>query len=172
MISQILATDMANHSEVVSLIRAKIKTSEEEGQNRFNLLSGNEKTKFDEQQTILNFLIHAADLGHNCKKFNISLQWVKILSEEFWLQGDMEKSKGIPVSFLCDRDKIDIPTSQVGFLRGFIITTFDCLVTMFPSLKYTMDNAKDNVKEWQKLLEEHRATGWTPEKNKKNKEIS
>ena len=171
MISQILATDMANHSEVVSLIRAKIKASEEEGQNRFNLLSGNGKTKFDEQQMLLNYLIHAADLGHNCKKFDISLQWVKLLSEEFWLQGDTEKSKGIPVSFLCDRDKIDIPTSQVGFIRGFIITTFDCLVTMFPTLKYTMDNAKDNVKEWQKLLEKHRLRGWTPEKKGNNEEM-
>ena len=164
MISQILATDMANHAEVVSLIRTKIKASEEEGESRFNLLSGNEKTQFDEQQILLNYLIHAADLGHNCKKFNISLQWVELLSEEFWLQGDMEKSKGIPISFLCDRDKIDIPSSQVGFIRAFILTTYDCLVSMFPTLKYTIDNANDNLKEWQKLLDQHRSRGWTPKK--------
>jgi len=164
MISQILATDMANHAEVVSLIRTKIKASEEDGESRFNLLSRNEKTQFDEQQILLNYLIHAADLGHNCKKFNISLQWVELLSEEFWLQGDMEKSKGIPISFLCDRDKIDIPSSQVGFIRAFILTTYDCLVSMFPTLKYTIDNANDNLKEWQKLLDQHRSRGWTPKK--------
>ena len=168
MISQILSTDMANHGEVVSLIRAKIKACEEEGLNRFILLSGNEKSKFDEQQMLLNYLIHAADLGHNCKKFKISLQWVKLLTEEFWRQGDMEKSKGIPVSFLCDRDKIDVPSSQIGFLRAFIVTTFDCLISMFPTLNYTMDNAKNNIKEWQKLLNNHRLRGWTPEKDKKD----
>ena len=168
MISQILATDMANHGEVVSLIRAKIKASEEEGQNRFILLSGNEKSKFDEQQMLLNYLIHAADLGHNCKKFEISLQWVELLCEEFWKQGDMEKSKEIPVSFLCDRDKIDVPSSQVGFLRAFILTTFDCLASMFPTLKYTMDNANNNIKEWQKLLDNHRVRGWTPKKEKED----
>ena len=168
MISQILATDMANHGEVVSLIRAKIKSSEEEGQNRFILLSGNEKSKFDEQQMLLNYLIHAADLGHNCKKFEISLQWVELLCEEFWKQGDMEKSKEIPVSFLCDRDKIDVPSSQVGFLRAFILTTFDCLASMFPTLKYTMDNANNNIKEWQKLLDNHRVRGWTPKKEKED----
>ena len=165
MISQILATDMANHGEVVSLIKTKIKTSEEEGLNRFDLLSGNEKTKFDEQQILLNYMMHAADLGHNCKKFNISIQWVELLCEEFWMQGDMEKKKGIPVSFLCDRDKIDVPSSQVGFLRGFVVTTFDCLIRMFPTLNYTMDNAKNNIKEWKKLQEKHRVRGWTPEKN-------
>ena len=168
MISQILATDMANHGEVISLIRAKIKTCEEEGQKRFNLLSGNEKAKFDEQQMLLNYLIHAADLGHNTRKFDISLQWVELLSEEFWMQGDMERSKGIPISFLCDRNKIDVPYSQVGFLRGFVLTTYDCLVAMFPSLKYTVDNTINNINEWQKLVDQHRVRGWTPKKELNN----
>ena len=164
MISQILATDMARHAEVVSLIRAKIKACEDRHQKNFTLLSGNEKIKFEEQQIFLNYMIHAADLGHNTKKFEISLQWVELLSEEFWQQGDMEKSKGIPVSFLCDRDKIDIPNSQVGFLRGFIINTFDCLAAMFPPLKYVMDNAHNNINEWKKLADQHRKRGWTPKK--------
>ena len=170
MISQILATDMANHGEVVSLIRAKIKAceeEEEEGDVNFELLSGNEKSKFDEQQMLFNYLIHAADLGHNCKKFEISLQWVEVLCEEFWKQGDMEKKKGIPISFLCDRDKIDVPTSQIGFLRGFIVTTFDCLAAMFPSLKYTMENAENNIKQWQNLRDKNRIRGWTPKKEEK-----
>ena len=168
MISQILSTDMANHGEVVSLIRAKIKSSEEElGPGNFNLLSGNEKSKFNEQQMLYNYLIHAADLGHNCKKFEICIQWVKVLCEEFWMQGDMEKSKGIPVSFLCDRDKIDVPASQIGFLRGFILTTFDCLVSMFPVTKYTIENTENNIKRWQELSAQKRVTGWTPEKKVK-----
>ena len=175
MISQILATDMANHGEVMSLIRTKIKLFQEEqleneNLKEFILLSGNEKTKFDEQQVLLNYLIHMADLGHNCKKYDISKQWVKLLCEEFWIQGDKEKSLGIPVSFLCDRDKIDVPASQVNFLRGFIISSFDSLVDIFPNLKFTMDNAKNNINEWQKLLLEKRKTGWTPKKEKEKEE--
>ena len=176
MISQILATDMANHGEIISLIRTKIKNFqeyEEEGvkdniNNKFILLSGNEKTKFDEQQVLLNYLIHCADLGHNCKKYEISKKWIKLLCEEFWIQGDKEKSLGIPVSFLCDRDKIDVPSSQVGFLKGFILTTFDSLVEIFPPLKFTIDNANNNMSEWQQLLKQKRVTGWTPKKEKKD----
>ena len=174
MISQILATDMANHGEVMSLIRTKIKLYKQQQENisdeQFILLSGNEKTKFDEQQVLFNYMIHMADLGHNCKKYEISKQWVKILCEEFWIQGDKEKSLGIPVSFLCDRDKIDVPASQVNFLKGFIISSFDSLAEMFPILQYTLNNAKNNIKEWQKLLEQKRMTGWTPKKEKKEKE--
>ena len=170
MISQILATDMANHGEVISLIRSKIKSWKENGQSRFNLLSGNDKTKFDEQQILLNYLIHMADLGHNCKKFEISIEWIKLLTEEFWRQGDQERAKGLPISFLCDRQKIDVPASQIGFLRGFILSSFDCLVAIFPELKYTIDNAEDNIRRWTKLQDEKRKFGWTPKKGKTKEE--
>ena len=172
MISQILSTDMANHGKVMSIIKSKIdvyKLNIEEDKskkNKFVLLSGNDKTKFDEQQSLLDFLIHSADLAHNTKDFNISLKWVQLLTEEFWLQGDKERASGLPISFLCDREKYDVPSSQVGFIKAFVITTYDCLVTMFPSLKYTIDYAEKNVKEWQKLIDQKRLKGWTPRNNK------
>ena len=165
MVAQILATDMAYHSEIMSSIRANIKTNK--SQERFIFLSGNDKTKFDEQQLLLNVLIHLADLGHNCKKFHISSVWIKLLSEEFWMQGDKEREKGLPISFLCDRNNVDIPSSQIGFLKGFILPSYDCLIEMFPSLKFAIDNAEDNLKKWTQFQKEKRLTGWTPEKNKK-----
>ena len=82
MISQILATDMINHAMVLSCVKAKISEWETdnnlvENKNRnFQFLSGNEKTKFDEQQMMLNYLIHTADLGHNTKKFSISIKLI------------------------------------------------------------------------------------------------
>ena len=167
MISQILATDMAFHGETLSLVRAKI--SPVKDQERFIFLTGNDKTKFEEQQSLLNFLIHIADLGHNTKKFSISIKWIKVLTEEFWMQGDKEREKGLPISFLCDRNNFDVPTSQIGFLKGFIVTSFSCLVDMFPSLKFTVDNAEDNIKQWIKFQKEKRLLGWTPEKDRNNR---
>ncbi len=165
-ISEILATDMALHGKVISLIKSKMVFNEEDKTYRLNLLSGDERTRSDEQQSLLDFMIHLADLAHNTRLFNISLKWVELLSEEFWLQGDKEKSMNLPVSFLCDRDSYNIPQSQVGFIKGFIIPTFDCLVDIFPSLKFTMDNAKTNLKKWEKLSSKGRLKGWTPEKTK------
>jgi len=166
MIGNILATDMANHGKIMTVIKSRIAINKAENKTKFELLSGNEKTKFEEQQSLFDFLIHAADLAHNTKLFNISLKWVELLSEEFWLQGDKEKSMNLPVSFLCDRDEYNIPQSQVGFIKGFIIPTFDCLVNIFPSLKYTLDNGKTNLKKWEKLASKGRKKGWTPEKTK------
>ena len=167
MIGNILATDMVNHGKIMTLIKSRIAINKAENKAKFELLSGNEKTKFEEQQSLFDFLIHAADLAHNTKLFNISLKWVELLSEEFWLQGDKEKSMNLPVSFLCDRDSYNIPQSQVGFIKGFIIPTFDCLVDIFPSLKFTVVNARTNLKKWEKLASKGRLKGWTPEKTKK-----
>ena len=167
-ISEILATDMAIHGKVISLIKSKMIFNEEDNTYRLNLLSGDERTKSDEQQSLLDFMIHLADLGHNTRSFSISLKWVELLSEEFWMQGDLEKEHNLPISFLCDRENINVPQSQKGFLSGFILSTYECLGNIFPPLKYTYDNANNNLKEWQKLLNEGRKKGWTPKKGDKN----
>ena len=166
MIGNILATDMANHGKIMTVIKSRISINKAENKQRFELLSGNENTKFEEQQSLFDFLLHSADLAHNTKLFNISLKWVELLSEEFWLQGDKEKSLNLPVSFLCDRESYNVPQSQVGFIKGFIIPTFECLIDIFPTLKYTLDNAKTNLNRWQKLVNKGRLRGWTPEKTK------
>ena len=111
-------------------------------------------------------------MGHNTKNFDISLRWVELLSTEFWLQGDKEKAMNLTVSFLCDRDTTNVPKSQVGFIGGFIIPTYNFLVIMFPTLSYTIENAKNNLNRWQKLADEGRKKGWTPEKKKAIKNSS
>jgi hypothetical protein len=162
---------MANHVKVISLIKSKISLNEENknlNECKLNLLSGNEQTKIEEQQSLLDFMIHLADLAHNTKLFDVSKKWVELLSEEFWRQGDLEKENNLPVSFLCDRNDINIPQSQKGFISGYVIPTFESLVSIFPTLRFTLENANHNLKEWQKLLDQGRKTGWTPPKYDEN----
>ena len=118
MISEILATD--NHGKVMGVVKAKVENFNKENNNdndnntekkKFEYLTKNPKTQFEEQQSLLDFFIHAANLAHNTKLFKISLQWVELLINEFWLQGDKEKELNLPVSFLCDRIGSDIPSS-------------------------------------------------------------
>ena len=59
------------------------------------LYTRNEQSKNDEQQCLLDFMIHLADLAHNTRLFEISLKWVELLSEEFWQQGDKEKATSL-----------------------------------------------------------------------------
>jgi hypothetical protein len=167
-VNMILATDMAIHGKVMAYIQNKITfTTSTGGNNVLRIISGNDKTKFDEQQAVLDYFIHSADLAHNTKPFEISLQWVELLSNEFWLQGDREKEINLPISFLCNRIDTDVPKSQVGFIKGFIIPTFDVLIKMFPSLDYTVENAKKNINEWQKRVDKGDKLGWVDNINNK-----
>ena len=163
MISEILATDMFYHKKIIDTAQSKIHQIKPD---KFEFLSTDKESIKTEQQSFLDFFIHTADLGHNSKLFNISLKWVELLSEEFWLQGDKEKSLGISVSFLCDRNKVNVPKDQVNFLNGFILPTFDILSQLFPGLNYTTENVINNINEWQKLADENRKKGWTPKKIK------
>ena len=180
-ICQILATDMVNHGKVFGKIKGKItnwekeqierKTSSDKEEDNNNnsrytveIVSKDSKNIFEEQEALFDFVVHASDLAHNVKSFNISLQWVELLSNEFWKQGDKEKELGFPISFLCDRNNVDIPKSQIGFIKAFIIPVFDVVNIMFPQLGFFKENAQNNIKMWSKLAEEKRKTGFSPEK--------
>ena len=181
MISEILATDMAIHGKILNNIRSKIpedllneaEKSKKAVIQKFELITdiNNEETTNEEKQALFDYFIHSADLGHNTKIFDISLRWVELLSEEFWLQGDKERQMNLSISFLCDRDTTNVPKSQVGFIGGFIIPSYNFLVIMFPTLYYTIENAKINLNKWQKLADEGRKRGWTPDKKRKDKNI-
>jgi len=123
------------------------------------------KTK-DEKlgQNQLNFITHIADLFHNYRKFEISLRWVELLSNEFWNQGDKEKELGLPVSFMCDRNDIDVPTSQIGFLTNFSLITIQELVEVNQKFLILKNNSINNLARWEKLKKEKRKRGWSAEK--------
>jgi len=147
MIGEILSTDMSLHFKIIE---------------DFKEYKKNKDKKLEQNQ--LNFITHISDLSHNYRKFEISLKWVELLMNEFWNQGDKEKELGLPVSFLCDRNDVNVPKSQVGFINTFLINTIQELVEVNKNLEIMKKNAIDNVKMWEKLEKEKRKTGWTPKK--------
>ena len=147
MIGEILATDMAFHFKIV---------------DDYKEYKKNRDVKLEQYQ--LNFITHIADLFHNYRKFEISLKWVEILSNEFWNQGDKEKELGLPISFLCDREDMDVPKSQVGFLKTFSLPTIQELVEVNAKFEQLKKNGLNNYNRWEKYQKEKRKRGWTPEK--------
>ena len=148
MIGEILATDMAFHFKIV---------------DEYKEYKKDKDIKLSQFQ--LNFITHIADLFHNYRKFHISLRWVEVLSNEFWNQGDKEKELGLPISFLCDREDVNVPKSQVGFLTTFSLPTIQELVDVNIKFDMLKNNAIENRSKWDKLDKEKRKRGWTPKKN-------
>ena len=154
MIESILSTDMIFHAKVHSLVKNKLVVNEiKYGINIDKIVDKNSANLFEDQQDIINFLIHTADVSHNSKEFNISSKWTDLLMEEFWKQGDIEKSMSFPVSFLCDRNTAEVSKSQIGFIKSIIIPTFDTLVDLLPSLNYFRENVNSNLNKWTDIVE-------------------
>ena len=157
MIDCVLATDMSAHSKVISNIKSKMDVNNIiKGENIEKLIDANNLKKlYEDHQDILSLIIHLADLAHNSKSSEISFKWSIMLYDEFFTQGDIEKSLNKSISFLCDRETTNIAKSQIGFIKFFITPSFEILYNMFPDTEYFYKNTIENTKFWEKkVLEE------------------
>lgn len=146
---------MMYHARTNSKLRSRLLNHEiKHGRNIESLVPMEEEEAFEVIQEILNFILHLADISHNARNMEISEIWVSKLSEEFWLQGDEEKSLGLPISFLCDRETANVPKSQIGFLKGVIVPSYEIMIDMFPELSFMMNNIQNNIEIWVKREKE------------------
>ena len=154
-IDLIFSTDMFYHSRIIALMKSRIENKNiKNGINSDKIVNDAGNNLFNEQQEVLNYLIHIGDISHSTKLFEITYKWSTLLTQEFWRQGDEEKEKGFSVNFLYDRSNIDIGRNQVGFIKGIIIPSFDILVNFLPEMSYYTDNMKINLRKWNELSEE------------------
>jgi hypothetical protein len=153
-VDMILATDMAHHTRIYTSMKLKFEKLALDKNCVDQLVKDLDPgSKFDAKQVILNYTLHAADLAHNVKSFEITQKWTKLLMNEFWEQGDLERKEGLPISFNCDRTTANVPKGQIGFLNGIIIPTFQLLVFVFPKVEFLVDNAKKNLEKWTELAQ-------------------
>uniref|UniRef100_A0A915MTS4 Phosphodiesterase n=1 Tax=Meloidogyne javanica TaxID=6303 RepID=A0A915MTS4_MELJA len=99
----VLATDMSTHF-------VQIKTMK----NMLTLPEGIDKMK------ALCLIVHACDISHASKPWDLHYRWTEGVLEEFFRQGDLEASMGLPYSPLCDRHTTHVAESQIGFI-DFIV---------------------------------------------------
>lgn len=159
MIECILATDMSNHFKILTTLKSKVESirkgegSESEHVLTTILKGDNLISKFDIQQDIMNFLIHTADISNPSKDFVVYKKWATLCMEEFFHQGDLEKSESLTISFLCDREIVNIPKAQIGFMNGIVNPVIYLLTDIIPELEYYKGNLDLNLENWKKELE-------------------
>lgn len=114
-IDLILATDMTKHFEFLGNFRYSDKDLDQKFEN------------FADRIEIYKLCIKAADIGHTFKTEDIHEKWCRLIIEEFFAQGDIEKQLGVSVSMYCDRDNTDIRKSQAGFLNNIAMPLYVAL---------------------------------------------
>ncbi len=146
---------MALHSKHMSQITSKIDYYSQSGEGtsfiEFYTDEKNNNLKFETQQDFMNFILHVADISHPAKPWEIELKWSDLIFKEFFNQGDREKSMNLSVSFLCDRDTVNIPQSQIGFINNIIRPTFELVKALLPNTDSLMNCIEENLNKWNQV---------------------
>ena len=147
-IEVVLATDMTNHSRNLSALKNKLAYAEiSNGENVSRIIHDEDNSiTFENQQLVLNNILHTADISNPAKLSNIYNKWVEFVFEEFFNQGDLEKKANISVTMLCDRLTTDITKSQIGFIKFVVKPSFDCIMLIAPEIKTYNDYLNKNLK--------------------------
>eukprot|EP00929_Paragymnodinium_shiwhaense_P001806 TRINITY_DN102015_c0_g1_i1.p1 TRINITY_DN102015_c0_g1~~TRINITY_DN102015_c0_g1_i1.p1 ORF type:complete len:931 (-),score=177.56 TRINITY_DN102015_c0_g1_i1:206-2998(-) len=103
--------------------------------------------------TIINCILHAADVSNPCRAWDVTHSWAQTCLEEFFAQGDQEKMLGIPVQFLNDRDKLNRPNSQIGFIEFMIAPFFAAQIRLFHGMHQYGDHLGANIQTWMERWE-------------------
>uniref|UniRef100_A0A5F8GSW2 Phosphodiesterase n=1 Tax=Monodelphis domestica TaxID=13616 RepID=A0A5F8GSW2_MONDO len=111
-IEMVLSTDMSNHFQQIKIIKNALQQPE-----------GLDKAK------TMSLVLHAADISHPAKPWELHYRWTMALMEEFFRQGDKEAELGLPFSPLCDRKSTVVAQSQLGFIDFIVEPTFCLLMT-------------------------------------------
>lgn len=74
-----------------------------------------------------------------------------MIVKEFFHQGDRERTMGLDISMLCDRNTNNFAKGQIGFINFMILPYFSTISAIVPGMAYTLDACKLNVKEYKKL---------------------
>ena len=151
MIGCVLATDMTFHNDILGFLKNNDKN------NNNNTNNNEEKKNLNEYQNYMNVLIHSADISNPTKPFDIYFKWAELVVKEFYDQGDKEKKLNMPCS--CDRNKVTIYQSQLGFINYIEIPYFSSFVNVFENLKFYMDNLNNNKQKLLKMQEKEKKDG-------------
>lgn len=97
----------------------------------------------------MSHVLHSCDISGQSKKQSLAKEWCQRCLSEFFIQGDTEKSLGLKVSPLCDRDSTPVATSQIGFINFIVLPTYQALALVLPECNKYVLNLQDNVKYWE-----------------------
>ena len=132
----ILSTDNAKHFYHMTWLDRMISgLGISKGKNTENIINkSSSASEFDSKQSIMMILIHLADISNPTRPFKLAREWGIRVTTEFYLQGDKEKERNLQVSMGCDKEKGNLPKSQMGFISALASSYVEKVVNIFPVL--------------------------------------
>lgn len=137
----ILATDMARHGEYM----AKLKAYTDPAIKPEDRKVGGKKV---DKHLGMEILIKCADTSNVIKPFEVAKKWAMRISDEFFLQGDMERANGMDVTPTCDRNTQKRVPLQKGFIDFVIGPFYSAVGMLLPELAESFQQLQINRDAW------------------------
>jgi len=139
-IQLILSTDMAKHHTMVQAANEELDKGPVDLKNAAHRL------------LVMGLLLKCADISNVSRPFEMANQWSDVLCEEFFRQGDLEKTHGMEyTSPLNDREHLDKPKSQIGFYTYVCLPLFETASRAVPQLDANVKQIKSNLDVWKNM---------------------
>eukprot|EP00158_Paraphelidium_tribonemae_P006196 Partr_v1_DN27723_c1_g1_i1_m67801 putative Phosphodiesterase len=146
----ILSTDMVCHFELITEFNNMIHKLFE-GNATVAEVTIHLPLEQNNRTILMKILLHGADISNPCRPWSVCRKWSDLVVEEFFLQGDMEKKIGIPLSPNMDR----VHSSQVDIALGFgnviVRPFFEILATFIPEMQEFTRSLESNRLKWQEV---------------------
>lgn len=122
----VLATDLAQHFQMVTKLQNLKKSSTEESDSMLLLAA--------DETMVLEVAIKAADIGHSAKSWELHKVWSDRIFEEFFQQGDEEKILELTISPFMNRLTPQTAKNQVGFFGYIVLPLHNSMTDVYSPL--------------------------------------
>jgi hypothetical protein len=102
----------------------------------------------ESRNLVCNLFLHSADISNPTKPFSICQRWAILVMEEFFAQGDRERSLGIAIQPLNDRSSVNVAQSQVGFIEFVLAPLELAKFQIFPVFADNCQFLVGNMVQW------------------------
>ncbi|KMQ85561.1 cgmp-dependent 3 -cyclic phosphodiesterase-like protein [Lasius niger] len=102
-----------------------------------------------QQKLLFEMLMTCCDLSDQTKDWKVSKKTAEHIFDEFFSQGDLEKSMGNAPVEMMDRERASIPDLQIQFITNLVIPLFTNLSLLFPSAQPLVHILEHNRSLWE-----------------------
>ncbi|XP_014291303.1 cGMP-specific 3',5'-cyclic phosphodiesterase isoform X1 [Halyomorpha halys] len=107
------------------------------------------------KELLCGMMMTACDVGAIAKPWEVQHKVAKLVADEFFDQGDLEKLQlnTQPIAMMDRERKDELPQMQVGFIDVICLPLYKVLSETFPWIKPLYEGTLENRKHWQDLAE-------------------
>eukprot|EP01105_Mastigella_eilhardi_P020093 TRINITY_DN4766_c0_g1_i6.p1 TRINITY_DN4766_c0_g1~~TRINITY_DN4766_c0_g1_i6.p1 ORF type:complete len:108 (+),score=24.07 TRINITY_DN4766_c0_g1_i6:86-409(+) len=100
---------------------------------------------------MLGIAIKCSDVSNPCRSVSVCKAWADRVTNEFYLQGDEERLRGLPISAFMDRTKPGLARCQKTFCEIVVGPLYEAWSKVLASTAVCLANLEQNVVEWKRI---------------------